>query len=121
MDKACVVAAGLYCGLGMTIPVAPTAAGLGAVILVRAMLWSKKQSAKWNLCVIALAMLATFVSLEGNETSTFFGFWMGISYGGMGQGIINLGQSALMGALKERFAKAAEAFMGTKPNTNEPE
>jgi len=105
----------------MAIPIAPTAAGLGAVILVRIVLWSKKQSIKWNLCIIGLAMMATFVSLEGHESSTFFGFWIGITYGGMGQGIINLGKSSMMAAIKGRLGKVAEAFMGTKPSELEPE
>lgn len=120
MSKTCVTAAGLYCGIGMTIPIAPTVAGLAAVVLVRVILWSKKQSIRWNLCIIALGMMATFVSLEGSEISTFLGFWMGISYGGMGQGIINFGKSAMFGAVKERFGKALEAFMGTKPQDPDP-
>jgi hypothetical protein len=105
----------------MAIPIPPTITGLGAVILVRIVLWSKKQSIKWNLCIIGLAIMATFVTLEGDESSTFYGFWVGITYGGMGQGIINLGKSTMMGAIKDRFGKAVEAFMGTKPEDTKPD
>lgn len=116
MSKTCVVAAGLYCGIGMAVPVAPTIAGIGAAIVVRALLWSKKESIAWNLGVMFLSMLATFVTLEGNQdSSTFFGFWIGVSYGGMGQGIITMGRSQVLNTFKERFGKALEVFMGTKP------
>ena len=115
MTKTCVAAAGLYCGLGMSVPIIPTVAGIGAVVLVRTMLWSKKQSVLWNLCVILLGIMATFATLEGREgSSTFIGFWIGIGYGTLGQGILNMGRSAVMNTLKERLGKALEAFMGAK-------
>lgn len=120
MDKTCVAAAGVYCGVGMAVPIAPTIAGIGAVILVRTILWAKKQSIKWNLCVMALAMMATFVTIEGSEISTFFGFWMGIGYGGMGQGIINLGRSSALNVFKQRFGEAAKVFMGTAATEGPP-
>lgn len=115
MDKTCVAAAGLYCGLGMAVPIVPTAAGIAAVILVRTMLWSKKQSILWNVCIIMLGIMATFATLEGREgSSTFIGFWIGIGYGSLGQGILNIAKSAVMNTLKDRLGKALEAFMGTK-------
>jgi len=113
VTKTCVTAAGLYCGIGMAVPIAPTIAGIGAVILVRTILWAKKQSIRWNLAVMALAMMATFVTVEGSQMSTFFGFWLGIGYGGMGQGIINLGRSSALSVFKQRFGEAAKVFMGT--------
>lgn len=117
MNKACVAVAGLYCGLGMAVPIVPMIAGVGAVLVVRAMLWSKKQNIRWNVCVIALAIMATFVTIEGQQnTSTFIGFWIGVFYGGLGQGIINIGKSTMMATLKERLGKALEAFMGTGNN-----
>lgn len=121
MEKTCIAAAGLYCGLGMAVPVAPTIAGLTAVTLVRALLWSKNQSIKWNLCVCFLAMLATFVTVEGTDISTFMAFWMGVGYGGMGVGIVELGKNTPIKILKARFSKAAEAFMGTKSEPEETE
>lgn len=121
MSKTCVVAAGLYCGIGMVIPIAPTIAGIGAACVVRALLWSKKESIKWNLGVMLLSILATFVTLEGqDDTSTFFGFWIGVSYGGMGQGIISMGRSAVVNTFKERFGQAMSVFMGGKPKADEP-
>lgn len=80
------------------------------------MLWSQKQSIRWNLCVMALGIMATFVTLEGESgTSTFIGFWVGIGYGGLGQGIINIGRSTVMRTLQDRLGKALEAFMGAGP------
>lgn len=115
VGKTCVTVAGLYCGIGMAVPIAPTIAGVFAVIMVRVLLWSKKQSITWNLMVMFLGIMATFVSLEGHESSsTFFGFWMGVSYGGIGQGIITMGKSALLGTFKARFGDALEVFMGSK-------
>ncbi len=114
MDKTCVAAAGLYCGLGMAIPIAPTFVGIGAVFAVRVLLWSKKHSILWNIMVMLLAMLATFVTMEGDDSSTYAGFWIGIAYGGAGQGIINMGRSAVMATLQDRMTKALDAFMGTK-------
>lgn len=101
----------------MTIPIVPMIAGIGAVVVVRTMLWSRKHSVRWNICVIVLAMMATFVTIEGREhTSTFIGFWIGISYGGLGQGIISMGKSVMMTTLRDRLGKALEAFMGTGSN-----
>lgn len=119
MSKICVAAAGLYCGVGMVVPIAPTVAGVGAVVIVRALLWSKKESITWNIAIILLGILATFVTLEGKESSTFFGFWIGVTYGGMGQGIITMGRSAVLNTFKERFGKALEVFMGGKSKTEE--
>lgn len=121
MEKTCIDAAGLYCGLGMAVPIAPTIAGLTAVIIVRALLWSGKQSVKWNICVCILAMLATFVTVEGTDISTFMAFWLGVGYGGMGVGIVELGKNTPLKILRTRFSKAAEAFMGTKPEPEETE
>lgn len=95
-------------------------AGLGAVVVVRAMLWSNKHSVRWNICVLILAMMATFVTLEGHASSTgsmSISFWVGIFYGGLGQGIINIGKSAMMAGLRDRLGKALEAFMGTGGGT----
>jgi hypothetical protein len=121
VSKTCVTVAGLYCGVGMVVPIAPTIAGVGAVILVRVLLWSKKQNVTWNLAVMILGILATFVSLEGAENSTFFGFWIGVSYGGIGQGIITMGRSAVLSSFKKRFGDALEVFMGTKSKSEESE
>lgn len=103
----------------MIIPIVPMIAGIGAVVVVRTMLWSQKHSIRWNICVIVLAMMATFVTIEGREhTSTFIGFWIGISYGGLGQGIISMGKSMMMATLRNRLGKALEAFMGTESSGN---
>jgi hypothetical protein len=73
----------------------------------------------WNIAVMMLGILATFVSLEGGPQSTFFGFWMGVAYGGAGQGIITMGQSTVMNVFKERLGKAMEAFMGNKTKSED--
>lgn len=119
MDKTCVSAAGLYCGLGMMVPVAPTVIAIGAAVVVRILLWSKKQSFMWNMCVMLLAALATFATMEGDSSSPFSGFWIGVGYGGAGQGIINMGRNAMMSTLKERMTKAVDAFLGTKTPPSE--
>lgn len=108
-------AAGLYCGYGMSVPVAPTGAAIIAVILVRAVLWSKNQSIMWNAAICGLCIMATFTTIEGTETSTFFGFWIGVGYGAMGVGIIEFGKRLMSGALKERFAKASDVLFGVTP------
>lgn len=114
MIKTCVTAAGLYCGLGMTVPIAPTVVGFLGVLFTRMLLWSKKDTILWNLTVVALALLATFVTLEGDESSTLMGFWIGVGFGSLGQGILNMGKSAFMSTFKDRLSKAMEVFMGTK-------
>lgn len=102
----------------MVVPIAPTIAGIGAVVVVRILLWAKKQSFLWNMSVMILAILATAVTMEGEDTSTFMGFWIGIGYGAMGQGIINFGKTALTQTLKERSASAIDAFLGKKHTNN---
>lgn len=100
----------------MEVPIAPTIAGLVGVLLVRFILWSKKESIIWNVAVMALTASATFVTLEGHETSTFFGFWIGVGYGGIGVGVVKIGTNMMTGILGERFKNAAQVLFGIKPD-----
>lgn len=99
----------------MAIPIAPTGAALVAVIFVRAIIWSKNQSIFWNVAVCGLCMLAALTTIEGTETSTFFGFWIGVGYGALGVSIIEFGKGIMNRGLKERFQKAGEVLFGIKP------
>lgn len=119
MTKTCVAAAGLYCGMGMVVPVAPTIAAMIAVIIVRYLVWTKTKSFGWNFAVCSLAMLASFVSIEGSKISVFYGFWLGVGYGALGVGIIEIGKSTISKALGERLRSAAEALFGIKPKNPE--
>jgi hypothetical protein len=91
----------MYCGLGLEVPIAPTIVACMAVAMVRALVWTRTKSIVWNIIVCALAVLAVFATLEGSHTSVFQGFWLGVGYGGIGVGIIEIGKSNLLAALQE--------------------
>lgn len=110
--KSCAAMAGVYCGLGFTVPLAPTSVALLAVALVRILVWTKTQSIAWNLAVCALAMLAAFVTVEGSEINVFRAFWLGVGYGALGVGIIEIGKSALGTALRDGVRAVAKGVLG---------
>ena len=112
--KACVAAAGVYCGVGLTVPIIPTIVALLAVIMVRILIPNRNKSIIWNITVCGLAMLAAFSTIEGDNSSVFIGFWLGVGYGAVGVGIIEIGKSAVMKALGERFSNAAAVLFGIK-------
>lgn len=105
-SKACVMAAGVYCGLGFDIPIAATIVAITAVLMVRALVWTKTKSIAWNVAVCGLAMLGSFVTVENTTMSVFTGFWIGVSYGAVGVGIIELGKSMLGTIVADRLGSA---------------
>lgn len=115
MTKTGVCAAGLYCGLGLTVPIAPTVAACLAVVLVRVLVWTKTKSVVWNVTVCLLAMLAAGVTVEGSEINVFRAFWLGVGYGGLGVGIIEIGKSNVGAALKAGLQTMAKGILGTAP------
>lgn len=114
MSKVCIAAAGIYCGAGLMIPIPATIVAIIAVIIVRGLVWTQTKSIPWNIAVCALAILGTIVSLEGKDISIFRAFWVGVGYGAVGVGIIEVGKSAMMKALTVRFASAASVLFGIK-------
>jgi hypothetical protein len=98
--KGCVAAAGIYCGVGLSVPIAPTIVALFAVVMVRVLVWTKNKGTGWNITVCALAMLAAFVSVEGSAMNVFRAFWLGVGYGAIGVGIIEMGKSAVLDNLR---------------------
>jgi glycerol-3-phosphate acyltransferase PlsY len=119
VQRTCVAAAGLYCGMGMVIPVAPTVASIVAVILVRILVWTKTKSIVWNVTVCGLAMLAAFASIEGSEMSVFYGFWTGVGFGSLGVGIIELGRGMVNRVPAERFKQASNILFGIKNKSDD--
>lgn len=110
--KECVAVAGTYCGLGLSVPIVPTAVAVIAVVIVRILVWTKTQSPAWNVAVILLCSIAAFVTVEGSDMNTFRAFWTGVGYGALGVGIVEIGKSAMTSALRERFAKAMGVLFG---------
>lgn len=98
--KQCIAVAGTYCGIGLSIPIAPTLIAMFAVIMVRVLVWTKDRSIVWNLAICGLAMLAAFVTVEGSDMNSFRAFWYGVGYGGLGVGIIEIGRTQLASALR---------------------
>lgn len=115
ISKSCAAAAGIYCGLGLQVPVAPTIVACFAVILVRVLVWTRTQSALWNLAVCALAMLAAFVTVEGSTLNVFRAFWLGVGYGALGVSIIEIGKSAVGTALRDGLRTVAKGVLGGEP------
>lgn len=114
VTKTCVAAAGLWCGLGLNVPVAPTIVAMFAVIMVRILVWTKTKSILWNGTVCALAMLAVFVTIEGSDINVFRAFWYGVGYGAIGVGIIEIGKSQLVTALRVGLQTALRNLAGSK-------
>ena len=112
ITKTCAAAAGVYCGLGLQVPVAPTIVACFAVILVRVLVWTRTQSILWNLTVCALAMLAAFVTVEGSTLNVFRAFWLGVGYGALGVSIIEIGKSAVGTALRDGLRTVAKGVLG---------
>lgn len=113
--KSCATAAGVYCGLGLQLPLVPTAIGLLAVFIVRILAWERKRSFLWNMMVALLAMLAALVTIEGHDgMSGFKAFWIGVGYGGLGVGIVKMGTDVLSGTIKERVSGALKMLFGIK-------
>lgn len=110
--KLCVAAAGVYCGLGLNVPIAPTIVAMFAVAMVRILVWTKTKSLVWNGTVCALAMLAAFVTIEGSEYNVFRAFWLGVGYGAIGVGIIEIGKSNLLAALRAGLQTVLRGMMG---------
>ena len=113
--KGCLAVAGTYCGLGLSVPLAPTLIAFFAVISVRLLVWTKTKSLTWNLAVLFIAALGAFVTVENYQLNAFRAFWIGIGYGGLGVGIIEIGKGALAKAVAERFGNAASVLFGIKP------
>ena len=113
--KGCAAAAGMYCGLGLSVPVAPTIVAMFAVVLVRVLVWTKGRSVTWNVAVCALAALAAFATVEGSDLNVFRAFWLGVGYGGLGVGIIEIGKSSLANALREGLRTIARGVLGGTP------
>ena len=113
--KGCAAAAGIYCGLGLQVPVAPTIVAVAAVGLVRILVWTRTQSVVWNLTVCALAMLAAFATVEGSTINVFRAFWLGVGYGALGVGIIEIGKSAVGTALRNGLRTVAKGVLGPEP------
>jgi len=97
------------------VPIAPTVAACLAVVLVRVLVWTKTKSIVWNLAVCALAMLGAIVTVEGSEINVFRAFWLGVGYGALGVGIIEMGKSNLAAALKAGLQTMARGILGTSP------
>jgi len=115
VSKACAVAAGIYCGLGLQVPVAPTVVALFAVLLVRLLVWTRTQSVTWNVAVCLLAMLAAFATVEGSTLNVFRAFWLGVGYGALGVGIIEIGRTAIGTALRDGLRTVAKGVLGGAP------
>lgn len=116
--KSCATAAGVYCGFGLQLPLAPTIIGLLAVLIVRILAWERKRTFLWNMMVALLAMLAALVTIEGHASiSGFKAFWIGVGYGGLGVGIVKMGTDALGGTIKERISSAFKTLLNIKDTT----
>ena len=113
MVKSCAGAAGVYCGLGLYVPVIPTIVAVAAVGLVRILAWERKRSVVWNLAVCALAMLAAAVTVEGSGINTFRVFWMGAGYGATGIGIVAIARSQVSAALRAGLRTMAQGILGS--------
>lgn len=64
--------------------------------------------------MLALAMLAAFVTVEGSDMNTLRAFWSGVGYGGLGVGIIEAGKSQFASALKAGLDTMFKALAGSK-------
>lgn len=114
--KGCAAAAGVYCGLGLELPIAPTIVAVMAVVLVRILVWTKGRSVLWNVSVCGLAALAAFATVEGSDLNVFRGFWVGVGYGALGVGIIELGKSAFGMALRDGLRTTAKGILNSDGN-----
>lgn len=114
MSKECVAAAGIYCGMGVTLPIVPTAIAVIAVLIVRILVWTKNKSKKWNIAVCLLAILAAASTMEGTKISVFQAFWIGVGYGALGVGIIEVGKSTTFKEISARFGEAFSVLLGIK-------
>lgn len=115
VTKTCAVAAGMYCGMGLAVPIWPTAAACVAVVLVRILVWTKTRSIAWNLTVCGLAIVAAIVTVEGSSMNPFRAFWLGVGYGGLGVGIIEIGKSNILTGLKVGLQAAFPSMFGAPP------
>lgn len=86
-----------------------------AVVMVRVLVWTKNRSIVWNVTVCGLAALAAFVTVEGSDYNVFRAFWLGVGYGGLGVGIVEIGKSSVATALREGLRTMAKGILGGKP------
>lgn len=79
---------------------------------MRVLVWTKGRSVTWNIGVCGLAMLAALVTVEGSDLNVFRAFWLGVGYGGIGIGIIEVGKSSVATALREGLRTMAKGILG---------
>jgi hypothetical protein len=82
------------------------------VLLVRLLVWTRSQSILWNVAVCLLAMLAAFATVEGSTLNVFRAFWLGVGYGALGVGIIEVGRTFIGTALRDGLRTVAKGVLG---------
>ena len=79
---------------------------------MRLLVWTRTQSIMWNVAVCLLAMLAAFATVEGSSLNVFRAFWLGVGYGALGVGIIEIGRTAIGTALRDGLRTVAKGVLG---------
>jgi hypothetical protein len=113
----CALAQGAACVIGLNFAVAPVLIGLSAAFLVRAP-FIKLSSDKvvMEISLTMLAMLGTFVTIADHNTGPGNAFWCGIGFGSLGSGMIEIGKSVAIDALKSRAQAAVKVLFGIGGN-----
>jgi hypothetical protein len=108
------VAPGVFVAAGMAIPLASAAIAVAAVLLVRAPVLKLKVG---EISLTLLGMLGAFVTVVDHSMPPGTAFWIGIGFGGMGQGLVEAGKSSMAATLKDRLGKAMGVIFNTKGPT----
>lgn len=104
---------------GMIVPVAPVLIAVSSAALVR-IPFIKSPRILFESTITVLCMLGSFTTVVDHNLSPGIAFWIGVGFGGLGSGIVPLGQKVLGGVLGARLKVALDAFMGVTPTPPPP-
>lgn len=87
---------------GVTVPVIPSLVGVLAVILVRVMVITKSKPNIWsyNLALTGVCLLGTLVTIVDHRLGPGSSFWVGVGFGALGVGVIEIAKSNFASALR---------------------
>lgn len=105
----------------VTLPLGPAIIALLVTLLVRLIIMTRarKSSVRFEVLVTALAMVMVLATCDGRSDMTAVsGAAIGLGYGALGVGIIEIGKSKLGGILGEAFRFILRSMLDTKPPTS---
>ena len=111
-----VAAPGMASVLGMAIPIAPAFIAVLTAFLVRLPQLMKHDRATFGIdvSVTAVVMIGAFVTVVDHQLTAGPSFWLGIGFGGMGAGIIEIGKAAFATTLRTNLKEAVKVLFGIK-------